>query len=416
MSLFVVFLCEMRYNGIYFGRGGRMQKRRTAMAIVLACAFMLCGCSGSMPSHTLVAKDEYGRFGTQARWVYVADEIADPDRIWERVCDRAEQIESDVSTEDAASSIARFNEADVGERVEIGQDAYEMLKIAQSVYEETGGAYNPATGLLVDLWGFSPRFHAANYAPEKPYDRENFMEELPDEKYVKKFSSEDTLDFGAVELGFDEELHEYYAIKPENACVEVDGETYTMQLNLGGIGKGYCADEVSAILREEGQIYGYYNVGGSSMSLFADPTREGEIWEITVNSPRSSFQTYYYATLHARDTMISTSGDYEQYYEIDGTRYCHIIDPQTGKPVGAGSHIVCASVVGGTAAEGDARATAICCMDMKEAVDYASKYADEFRVLFLYYDAEKDSYTAYSNLDEDDWEVDEPTVGREEIK
>ena len=152
------------------------------------------------------------------------------------------------------------------------------------------------------------------------------------------------------------------------------------------------------------------------MSLFADPTREGEIWEITVNSPRSSFRTYYYATLRARDTMISTSGDYEQYYEIDGTRYCHIIDPQTGKPVGAGSHIVCASVVGGTAAEGDARATAICCMDLKEAVDYVSKYADEFRVLFLYYDAEKDSYTAYSNLDEDDWDVDEPTVGREEIK
>ena len=395
-----------------------MQKRRTAMTIVLACAFMLCGCSGSMPSHTLVAKDEYGRFGTQARWVYVADEIADPDRIWERVCERAEQIESDVSTEDAASSIARFNEAAAGERVEIGQDAYEMLKIAQSVCEETGGAYNPATGLLVDLWGFSPRFHLTNYAPEKPYDRENFMEELPDEKYIEAFSSENILDFGAVELGFDEELHEYYAIKPVNAHVTVEGDetVYTMQLNLGGIGKGYCADEVSAILREEGQIYGYYNVGGSSMSLFADPTREGEIWEITVNSPRSSFRTYYYATLRARDTMISTSGDYEQYYEIDGTRYCHIIDPQTGKPVGAGSHIVCASVVGGTAAEGDARATAICCMDPEEALDYASGHADEFRVLFLYYDAEKDSYTAYSNLDEDDWEVDEPTVGREEIK
>ena len=136
-----------------------MQKRGTAMAIVLACAFMLCGCSGSMPSHTLVAKDEYGRFGTQARWVYVADEIADPDRIWERVCDRAEQIESDVSTEEAASSIDRFNKAAAGERVEIGKDAYEMLKIAQSVCEETEGAYNPATGLLVDLWGFSPRFH-----------------------------------------------------------------------------------------------------------------------------------------------------------------------------------------------------------------------------------------------------------------
>ena len=103
------------------------------------------------------------------------------------------------------------------------------------------------------------------------------MEELPDEKYVKKFSSENILDFGAVELGFDEKESEYYAIKPENARVEVDGDetVYTMQLNLGGIGKGYCADEVSAILREEGQIYGYYNVGGSSMSLFADPTREG---------------------------------------------------------------------------------------------------------------------------------------------
>lgn len=390
-----------------------MRKLFAAIACALACVLCCSACAGENAS--LVAQDGYA-FGTLMRWAYVPSEIADAEAVRTQLSARAQEIENDVSGDVFESSIAAFNAAQAGAKVEVGKDAYEMLKIAQDVYAETGGAYNPATGLLVDLWGFSPRHRAADYAPEKPYDRENFLEELPDKKYIDAFLQPEMLNFGAVELT--EEDGKYYARKPADAWVTVEGDetVYTMQLNLGGIGKGYCADRAAEIVRAAGQTHGYFNLGGSSMALFADPTRAGEVWEITVNSPRTTFSDSHYATLRARDAMLSTSGDYEQYYEIGGVRYCHIVDPDTGYPVGSagsGSHVVCATVVGGTAAAGDARATALCCMELYEAQAYAKAHAEEFRVLFVWYDAQEDRYTAYSNLD--DWTLDDSNLHEETI-
>lgn len=387
-----------------------MRKLFAAIACALACVLCCSACAGKNAS--LVAQDGYA-FGTLMRWAYVPSEIADAETVRTQLSARAQEIENDVSGDVFGSSIAAFNAAQAGAKVEVGKDAYEMLKIAQDVYAETGGAYNPATGLLVDLWGFSPRHRAADYAPEKPYDRENFLEELPDKKYIDAFLQPEMLNFGAVELT--EEDGKYYARKPADARVTAEGDetVYTMQLNLGGIGKGYCADRAAEIVRAAGQTHGYFNLGGSSMALFADPTRAGGVWEITVNSPRTTFSDSHYATLRARDAMLSTSGDYEQYYEIGGVRYCHIVDPDTGYPVGGGSHVVCATVVGGTAAAGDARATALCCMELDEAQAYAKAHAEEFRVLFVWYDAQKDRYIAYSNLD--DWTLDDSNLYEETI-
>ena len=374
-----------------------MRKTIAAAAVLSACALLLGACAGN----GLAAKDA-PCFGTQARWVYVPSEIADADAVMADLTARAHSVEADISAEQAQSSVARFNAAAAGERVPIGEEAFEVLTAARAVYAETEGDYNPAAGRLVDLWGFSPRFHGQSYLPVQPYDREDFTVQLPEEKYIAAFSQECLLDFGAVGIGKDEEG--YYAEKPASASVTVDGTVYTMQLDLGGIGKGYCADEATAILRAAGQTSGYYNLGASSMRLFADPTRSGGVWEVSVNSPRPFFASANYATLRLRDTAISTSGDHEQYYEYGGVRYCHIVDPATGYPIGAapgqdGSHVVCVSVVGGSAAEGDARATALSCMGLEQAKEYAARHADEFRVLFVWLDARTGTYTAYTNLD-----------------
>ena len=393
-----------------------MRKKLAAAAVALACVLCCCACSGTV---RLAAFDEYNRFGTQVRWVYVPSETEDAQAIWSQLTANAAAIEEASSAEFEESAIDLFNKAEPGERVTIGKEAYEMLSAAQKIYEETKGneetkgTYNPATGLLVDLWGFSPRHRAADYAPEKPYDRENFLEELPDKKYIDAFLQPEMLNFGAVELT--EEDGKYYARKPADAWVTVEGDetVYTMQLNLGGIGKGYCADAAADVLRAAGQRYGYYNLGGSSMMLLADPSSDGGIWEVGANSPRSFSALSHYATIRARDVALSTSGDYEQYYEIGGVRYCHIIDPDSGYPVGGGSHVVCATVVGGSAAEGDARATAFCCMQLDEALAYASAHAQQFHVLFVWYEASTNEYIAYSNLE--GWQLEESSIRAEVI-
>lgn len=370
-----------------------------AAALLAASALTLSACSDA----DLAVRDEYGRFGTQNRWVYSAAEDPDADAIWAQMTACTAALEESLSVSAEGGDIARFNAAAAGQTVSVGETAYKVLQTAMAIYEETDGAYDPAVGLLVDLWGFSARHRSSGYEPTLAYDRADPESELPAQTYIEAFSDPALRDFGAVALA--EEDGAYSVVKPDTvaSAVEGDGATYTMQLCLDGIGKGASVDAAWEILRAADVRYGYYNAGGSSLLVLENPARSDGLWEITVNSPREELGVSY-ATLSVGNTTISTSGDYEQYYEIGGTRYCHIIG-RDGMPVGAGSHVLCATVVGGSAAAGDARATALVAMTEEEAVAYASAHADEFRVMFVWYDAAEDSYALYTNLDEGSYEL-----------
>lgn len=370
-----------------------MKKIFASCAVGLASLLLLSACTGEQLSYF----DDFGIFGTQARWVYAPQNAQREKEIHAEIERLSKKIDASLSVSSEDSCISRFNAADAGETIEIDAETYEVLLAAKSVYEETDGAYNPATGLLVDLWGFSPRHMAVDYTPTMPYDRAEPELQLPDSRYLTLFSEASLCDFGAVEVYSEGDA--FYAKKPENAYVEANGMRYTMQLNLGGIGKGYCVDRIRATLLSCGQTLGYYTLGGSSMTLFADPSSGDGVWEVSLNSPREQFGKNY-AVLRIRDSVLSVSGDYEQYYTIGDMRYSHIIDPDTGVPVGGGSHVVCATIVGGSAAEGDARATALVTMDLPEALDYARLHSNEFGTLFIWYDAASDTYVAYSNLGE----------------
>jgi thiamine biosynthesis lipoprotein len=168
----------------------------------------------------------------------------------------------------------------------------------------------------------------------------------------------------------------YYAVKPA-ATVEIDGVTYSMKIDLGGIGKGYAVDKVKEIVEEYGFEYGYINFGSSSMALLGHATRGS--YTLGLTNPR----TYYgddYIRLQLNNVCVSTSGDYEQYYEFDGVRYCHIIDPTTGKPVQTG--VYTATVIGGSAAEDDAYTTAIMTMGKDKAIKFINEKLSDRYVVF----------------------------------
>lgn len=367
------------------------------LSALMACTLVMSGCS----RRTLQAKDEYNRFGAQLRWVYDASELSDPKQLWQSLQAVSASIEASVSAAFSGSVVFRFNAAPAGASVAADEIAFGMLGLARAVYSETDGAYNPALGLLVDLWGFSPRHRAVDYVPVYAYDRADFETALPSAEYVSAFSAPDMTDYSAVGLHAAE--GGYTLVKPDSAETEVSGERYSMRLSLDGIGKGACADAAAEILSAAQLKYGYYNAGGSSLYVLENPTRSDGMWEISVNAPRAQMGTSY-ATLAVKNTTVSTSGDYEQYYEIGGVRYSHIIG-RDGVPVGGGSHVVCATVVGGTAAEGDARATALMTMSEEEAKKYASAHSDEFRVMFVWYDSERDEYALVTNLSEEQYRL-----------
>ena len=104
-----------------------------------------------------------------------------------------------------------------------------------------------------------------------------------------------------------------------------------MELDFGGIGKEYAADRAATICSDEGIRHVLVNLGGDVRAFGGHP--EGGAWQVGIQHPRTPAATI--GTVTVADGAVATSGDYERYFELDGRRYCHVLDALTGAPVRA---------------------------------------------------------------------------------
>ena len=116
-----------------------------------------------------------------------------------------------------------------------------------------------------------------------------------------------------------------------------------MELDFGGFGKEYAVDRASTLLEASGVQHGLVNLGGDVRAI--GPQLNGVAWQIGIRDPRApaTAPDRCFASLPLIQGAIATSGDYERFIEVDGKRYCHILNPKTGWPV---SHWRSVSVVG----------------------------------------------------------------------
>ena len=273
-----------------------------------------------------------------------------------------EDINYSLSATVEGSSVYNFNNAQAGARVEITQTAYNVLQLTKQIYEFTEGYYNPAVYYSVQAYGFG----GAESFPQK-------AEELPKDEDIAKYNIL-AQSFEDIALEKDEENGKFYAVKPE-ITVEVNGETLSVKLDLGGIGKGYAVDLVSALMDKYGFKFGYFNFGGSSI-VYKNHFKAGN-YDLAITDPRG---ISYYMVAPIANQSVSTSGDNAQYYEIDGVRYCHVINPKTGKPVQTG--IMSSTILGGSAAGDDAYTTAIMAMGREKAIEIIQTKLTDRRVVF----------------------------------
>lgn len=296
------------------------------------------------------SKSIYDIMNTDATVMVSADFTDDEvvarfDALCEEVTEVLNSVDNSLSVTVEASCISRFNEAIAGETVEIDKIAYEVLSIAMSIHEFTEGYYNPAVYYSVQVYGFNGTATGERVLPP----------------------SELTAEYAALSAHFSEIVltekdGKYYAKKPA-ATIVVGGDELSLKIDLGGVGKGYVADIVDGLFDTYGFEYGFFDFGSSSKALkkFAGT---GE-WTLGIMNPRASGDI---VRLKVADVSVSSSGDYQQYFILDGVRYSHIIDPFTGEPTQSG--IACATVIGGSAAENDALTTAIVCMGVERAEQF----------------------------------------------
>ena len=290
-------------------------------------------------------------------------------------------LDSSMNIANENSYISQFNAAEAGSEIQIDKDTYEVLNIAIKMFEETDGYYNPGVYYSVDLYGFGVR---SDYNERRPYDRDDYRTQLPDNEYVTAFQQ---LGESFAEVSTYQRDGKYYVYKPEKT-VTVEGHTYSLAMDLGGIGKGYAIDLVDGLIDEAGFEYGYFNFGSSSQAINESPSKDSDgMFKLSFQNPRKLLGEGYLTTRTA-NVAISTSGDYILSYTIDGTRYSHIINPKTGSPIRTG--IATATVLDGrvgvySAAEADARTTALCAMGVEKATEYMNELTEQgIMVAFLH--------------------------------
>jgi FAD:protein FMN transferase len=194
------------------------------------------------------------------------------------------------------SELTKVNDAIAkGETVQTTPELATILQDAAKLSAQSGGAFNPAIGQLIALWGFQS---------------DEFKPIVPDAEKIKALVN----------------------AKPSMADLQFDGNKITsknraVKMDLGGYAKGYALDRAIEILKKDGVQNALINIGGN---IIAMGERGNRPWRIGIQHPRKP------SAIAAMDIYdgeaIGTSGDYQRYFEKDGKRYCHIIDPATGMP------------------------------------------------------------------------------------
>ena len=306
-----------------------MIARLTVPGIALA-ALTLAGCVE--PGHV------------ERRWTvmatYATVEVHATDaRVAQRVADEVhaafETVNRTMSNWSADSDLSRLNrEARARPFVVQDPDVFRCVALAREYARATGGAFDPTVGPLMRLYGFRPK------EPRVPTDEE-IAAVLPSVGWRN-------LDI----------LDEHRAVRFLADGVEID---------LGGIAKGYAVDVAARSFANSGAVAGLIDLGGNIYAWGKPPDRDA--WVIGLRDPQNPERVF--ATVKMVDRAVATSGNYENAFTVEGRTYGHIMDAATGRP--ARSDVLAASAFSDGAAEADALSTAFFAGGSARAGDILSR-------------------------------------------
>ena len=262
--------------------------RLIKIILFVFCIVVICGCSAKNNSYsgvefmmdTFVEQRWHGKNAEQA---YIDIRLA------------LQQLETKLSFYYPKSEISELNSAAGKHPVALSDDCYSILKEAALYCEESGGIFDITVAPLTSVW---------DVTAEQP--------RIPSEEEISQA----------------QKLIGYKDILFNDADKTVMLKREGMSIDLGAVAKGAAAG-ITREIADKHQVQGYVSLGGNIMVHGKKPDRSDFI--IGVRDPRGEASDYI-ATVHMDGLIMATTGDYERYFEKDGVRYHHILDPFTGRP------------------------------------------------------------------------------------
>jgi len=261
--------------------------------------------------------------------------------LWQaRVDKRLKDINKRLSMYDPESELSHFNHQEIKTPVPVSSDFYDIMLTAKKLYDLTDGSWDGTVKPLVDLWGFGTK------------------------KSIHKIPEPDKIALALSKTGF-----HHIDIKAQQALLK----TADITLDLGSIAKGYGVDALARLFTSSGIHDVLVEIGGE---LYGSGTnKKGKPWSVGISEPDKQFANQnLFKIIRLNNHAIATSGNYRNFFEINGKTYSHIIDPKTGFPVD--NKIVSASVISKDCTFADGLATALMVMDVQKAIALVNSLED----------------------------------------
>ena len=239
------------------------------------------------------------------------------------------RIENLISDWIPTSQISKVNQNAGIAPVQVDKEVFDLVERAVKISKLTSGAFDISYASMDRIWKF-----------------DGSMKEMPSPEAIKK---------SVEKVGYQNII-----LNSETSTIFLKNKG--MKLGLGGIGQGYIADKIKALLQVKGCNSGLVNVSGDINTWGKQP--DGKSWTVGIVNPMNKNKVF--ATFPLDDSAVETSGSYEKYVTFNGKRYSHIIDPRTGYPA---SGIVSVSVFSKQTEIADALATGIFVMGVEVGLD-----------------------------------------------
>lgn len=299
------------------------QLLKKAIVIVLSLFFVACSRQELAPHFTLSGET----MGTTYHLTIVEPEgvTTNQAELQQAVDAQLKLINQQMSTYIDDSELSRFNDQPVGVPVVLSDNLFDVLMLSLEVAWLSDGAFDITVAPLVNLWGFGP-------------GADLLKDEVP---------SAEAITAALQQVGFS---HLEFDLVAQSVT-----KTQPLVLDLSAIAKGFGVDKVAGLLEYAGFSNFMVEIGGE-LKLKGNSPR-GTPWRIAIEEPDPTGQRSVHRAVTISDAGMATSGDYRNFFEVDGKRYSHTIDPKTGYPI---THTLASvTVIADTSAYADALATAL---------------------------------------------------------
>jgi thiamine biosynthesis lipoprotein len=247
---------------------------------------------------------------------------------------RLKEINQSMSTYIHDSEISRFNRFQrAGRPFPISSDFFEVMKMARTIYRLSNGAWDGTVSPLITLWGFGPETVPVRVPP-------------PQQIAARRSA-----------IGFaDIEVKDPGILIKKRADIALD---------LSSIAKGYGVDQVAAVIRSRKFDDYLVEIGGEVVA--SGRRGDGKLWRVGINQPRpAAGANEVYRVVDLDNAALATSGDYRNFFTLNGIRYSHVIDPKIGYPVS--NSVVSVSIIADSCTFADGLATAIMVMGAEKGL------------------------------------------------